>query len=73
MSSSMSMTCSQPISTQDSLHHCIEDALESLAMVVQINAYGSEKEDGLSAQQLEAIRAATTLVEYVHRMRHTAS
>lgn len=71
MSASMSMTNAQPFTSPDSLHNCIEDALESLAMIIQVNAYGSE--DNLSAQQLEAIRAATTLVEHVHHMRHIAS
>lgn len=73
MSSSMSMPCSESfsVSPQSTLNQCIDDALESLAMIVQINAHGSDEETGLDVQQIEAIRAATTLVEHVHRMRHT--
>lgn len=65
MSSSISSLA--PFLTPDhqALSRSLEDALESLAMIVQLNELGRNK-GALPAQDIEIIRAAITMVETVH-------
>lgn len=65
MSSSISSLA--PLLTPDhqALSRSLEDALESLAMIVQLNEHGRNK-GALPTQDAEIIRSAITMVELVH-------
>lgn len=65
MSSSISSLA--PLLTPDhqALSHSLEDALEALAMIVQLNEHGRNK-GALPTQDAAIIRSAITMVELVH-------
>lgn len=65
MSSSISSLA--PLLTPDhqTLSRSLEDALESLAMIVQLNEHGRNK-GALPPQDAEIIRSAITMVEWVY-------
>lgn len=65
MSSSISSLA--PLLTPDhqALSSSLEDALESLAMIVQLNEHGRNK-GALPAQDAQIIRSAITMVELVY-------
>lgn len=65
MSSSISRLAPMLTPDHQALSHSLEDALEALAMIVQLNEHG-RNQGALPSQDAEIIRSAITMVEMVH-------
>ena len=65
MSSSISSLVSLLTPDHQALSRSLEEALESLAMIVQLNDHGRNR-GALPPQDIEMIRSAITMVEIVH-------